>query len=286
MNATLLNARLISPRTLEEAYAALAADPGGIKLLAGGTDLFVLANAGLLDAERFLDLWALDELRGIIDEGDSVRLGALTTYTQLIRSPLVGAHAPALVEASRTVGAAQIQNRGTLGGNVVNASPAGDTLPVLAACDAVLEVGGPRGERLIPFHAFYTGYRRTVLAPDEILLAVRLPKPRPDERTFFFKVGTRRAQAISKVVLALRINACGSSIREVAIGLGSLAPTVIRAPRTEALLRRTELTPDLARQAQLLLTQEVMPIDDLRSTAHYRRTVTGNLLARALRLYL
>jgi xanthine dehydrogenase small subunit len=272
-----------SPTTLNDAYAALAERGRGLKVIAGGTDLMVLMNAHLLDAAEFLDIWRVDELRGITDEGERLRIGALTTYTQLIASPLVGRHVPALVAASHTIGAIQIQNRGTLGGNVVNASPAGDSLPVLAAYDAELEIGSARGTRRVLFNEFYTGYRRTVLAPDELVIAVRLPKLKEGERDFFWKVGTRRAQAISKTVLVAKAQAANSMIQSISIGVGSVAPTVIRTPQTEALLTTAPLTPALIEQARQLIAQEVAPITDLRSTEHYRRTVTGNVLVKFLR---
>ena len=272
-----------SPETLADAYRLLAEHGGGVRVIAGGTDLMVLMNARQLDARPFLDIWRVEELRGVGDEGEHLRVGALTTYTQLIRSPLVRRYAPALAAASRTVGAVQIQNRGTLGGNVVNASPAGDSLPVLAACDAELEIGSARGLRRVAFNAFYTGYRQTVLAADELLVAVRLPKLREGERDFFYKVGTRRAQAISKVVMAARAGVSGRVVASIGIGIGSVAPTVIRATQTEALLAGQALTPGLVKQAQETIAGEVSPITDLRSTAHYRRTVTGNVLAKCLR---
>ena len=268
--------------TLAEAYRVLA-ERDGVRVVAGGTDLMVLMNAHQLDAPLFLDIWRVNELRGVSDEGDCLRIGALTTYTQLIGSPLVRRFAPALVAASRTVGAVQIQNRGTLGGNVVNASPAGDSLPVLAAYDAELEVGSSRGLRRVMFNTFYTGYRQTVLAADELLVAVRLPKLRTGERDFFSKVGTRRAQAISKVVMAARAVASERVIRSIRIAIGSVAPTVIRAPQTEALLAGQAITPDLIKRAQTMIAREVSPISDLRSTEHYRRTVTANVLAKCLR---
>ena len=272
-----------SPTTLNDAYGALAERGPALKVIAGGTDLMVLMNAHQLDAAEFLDIWRVDELRGITDEGERLRIGALTTYTQLIASPLVRQHVPALVAASRTIGAVQIQNRGTLGGNIVNASPAGDSLPVLAAYDAEIEIGSARGTRRVAFNEFYTGYRRTVLAPDELVLAVRIPKLKDGERDFFWKVGTRRAQAISKTVMAVKANAANGLIEAIHIGVGSVAPTVIRAPQTETLLTAVRLTPALIKQARQLIAQEVAPITDLRSTEHYRRTVTGNVLAKFLR---
>ena len=272
-----------SPETLADAYRVLAERGREVRVIAGGTDLMVLMNAHQLDAALFLDIWRVDELRGISDEGEHLRLGALTTYTQLTRSPLVQRYGPALVAASRTIGAVQIQNRGTLGGNVVNASPAGDSLPVLAAYDAELEIGSARGLRRVAFNTFYTGYRQTVLAADELLIAVRLPKLKAGERDFFCKVGTRRAQAISKIVMATRATVSARVIESISIAVGSVAPTVIRAPQTEALLAGQAITPNLIKQAQATIVREVSPITDLRSTEHYRRTVTGNVLAKCLR---
>lgn len=243
----------------------------------------VLMNAHMLDAPDFLDIWRVDELRGITDEGDALRIGALTTYTQLIKSELIQKHAPALVAASRTVGAIQIQNRGTIGGNIVNASPAGDSLPVLSAYDAEVEIGSARGTRRVPFNEFYAGYRRSVLEPDELVLAVRIPKLKQGERDFFWKVGTRRAQAISKTVLAAKAMMSGNKIESISIGVGSVAPTVIRARKTEGLLISSTLTPELVERAGQMIAQEIAPITDLRSTEDYRRVVTGNVLRKFLR---
>lgn len=272
-----------SPLTLADAYAALSERGGAIKVIAGGTDLMVLMNAHQLDAPAYLDIWRVGELRGITDEGDHLRIGALTTYTELIGSPIVREHAPALVAASRTIGAIQIQNRGTIGGNVVNASPAGDSLPVLAAYDAEIEIGSLRGARSVAFNEFYTGYRRTVLEPDELVIAVKLPKLEAGERDFFWKVGTRRAQAISKSVMAAKARMADRIIESIAIGVGSVAPTVIRARQTESLMAGRALTLELIEQAREMIAREVAPITDLRSTEHYRRAVTANVLAKFLR---
>jgi CO/xanthine dehydrogenase FAD-binding subunit len=272
-----------SPATLVEALDLMAERGRELKIIAGGTDLMVAMNAGALDDAEFLDIWRIDELRGIEDEGERISIGALTTYTELIRSPLVRESAPALVSASRTIGAVQIQNRGTIGGNIVNASPAGDSLPALAAYDAELELVSARGRRRVAFDGFYTGYRRTVLEADEMVFAVRVPKLKAGERDFFYKVGTRRAQAISKIVMAARAEVEGKTIRSIRIGIGSVAPTVIRAPRTEQLLTGGPLSPALIEQARRMISSEVAPITDLRSTEHYRRTVTGNVLVKFLR---
>jgi len=273
----------LAPTSLDEAYELLAERGPEAKIIAGGTDLMVSLNARPLDASEFIDIWRLNELRGISDEGETVRIGALTTYTQLIKSPLIQLSLPTLVEASRTIGAIQIQNRGTIGGNVVNASPAGDSLPVLAAFDAEVEIGSIRGVRKVGINNFYTGYRKTVMEPDEILLAVRSRKLKPNERTFFLKIGTRRAQAISKIVMAVNVGTTGAVINSINIALGSVAPTVIRAVQTEALLTNETLGAPVIERARSMISQEVAPITDVRSTEHYRRTVTGNGLAKILR---
>ncbi len=272
-----------SPETLSEAYASLAEAPA--RPIAGGTDLMVALTGELGEPpERVLDLWRLDELRGIAVDGDAIVLGALTTYTEIRRSALCREHLPALVEAAATIGAAQIQNRGTLGGNIANASPAGDTLPVLLALDASFVCGSGRGERSVPSDQFWTGYRKTALAPDELIVRVRVPLAAGRE-TRFRKIGTRRAQSISKVVLALSYLEAGPSTpwTEVRLALGSVAATPIRATATEAALEGRPPTPETADRAVETLAAELHPIDDVRSTAEYRRLVAARVLHRLIR---
>lgn len=271
------------PCTLDEAFDLRAERGASARLLAGGTDLMVLLNARLLDADEFIDLWPIRELRGIEDLPQVLRIGALTTYTQLIRSPLVEQHAPALAAAARTIGAAQIQNRGTIGGNIANGSPAGDSLPVLSAFDAEIEIQSRRGSRRISIHSFYSGYRQTILDDDELIVAVLLPKLREGERSSFIKVGTRRAQAISKVMLGARWRVSGGVIEDIALSYGSVAPTVIRAGAAETALRGQTPTPATIGLAIEALDRDIRPISDLRSTAQYRRRVAENLLARLIR---
>jgi CO/xanthine dehydrogenase FAD-binding subunit len=257
---------LLEPRSLPDALRMLR-DEGLLTPLAGCTDLYVNLNFGTLKEKRFLNLWPLDALREIRLRGETLSIGALTTYTELQRSALVRRRIPMLAAASREVGGVQIQNRGTIGGNIVNASPAGDTLPVLAAADAILVLGSAGGKRRVPFADFYTGYRKTVMRPDELLLSIEVPPIQG--RQHFRKVGTRAAQAISKVVMAAVVG------RAVRIAIGSVAPTVVRARRTEELLA----SGGSIEEARLLLLDEIAPIDDLRSTAQYRRRVCGNVLA-------
>jgi len=258
---------LLEPRSLDDALRLLRAE-GPLVPLAGGTDVYVGLHFGTLSGRRFLDLWGVSGLRGIRRRGDTLVIGALATYTDLIESSLVRRLLPILAEASRWVGSIQIQNRGTLGGNLANASPAGDTLPVLAVAEATVVLRSVDGERRVPFTGFYTGYRQTVMRPDELIVAVEVP--RVPGRQWFRKVGTRAAQAISKVVMA--------AVRapRPRIALGSVAPTVVRAARTEEVLA----SGGTLAEAQTALMDEIQPIDDLRSTAVYRRRVAANLLAQ------
>jgi len=245
-------------------------DEAPLTPLAGCTDLYVSLNFGTLKDTRFLNLWGLDALRTIDVRRDVLTIGALATHTDLIRSTHVQKRLPMLAAAAREIGGVQIQNRGTIGGNVANGSPAGDTLPVLAAADAVVVLQSASGSRRVPFNEFYTGYRQTVRRADELIVGFEIPRLRG--RQWFRKVGTRAAQAISKIVVA------GVSGDVPRLALGSVAPTVIRARRTEAALARGESI-EAARQT---LLEEISPIDDIRSTAAYRRQVAANLLAAFL----
>jgi CO/xanthine dehydrogenase FAD-binding subunit len=211
-----------------------------------------------------------------------VSIGALTTHAQLRHSPVIRARLPALADAAATVGAAQIQNRGTIGGNIANASPAGDTLPVLLAVDATFTLGSAAGERTIRAADFWVAYRRTALRPDELLLRIGFPVER-HRHTRFRKVGTRQAQAISKVVMALSYREDEGVWRDVRLALGSVAPTPIRARETEAVLEGAAPRETTADRAAAVLAAELAPIDDVRSTAGYRRSVSARVLHRLLR---
>jgi xanthine dehydrogenase small subunit len=275
-----------SPRDLATAYALLADQDGPPwRPIAGGTDLLVQITGEIGEPpDRVLDLWRLDDLRGISLVGDALVLGALTTYAEIRRSPVVAEFLPALVECAATIGAAQIQNRGTIGGNVVNASPAGDTLPILLATGASLVLGSASGTRTLPADAFWTGYRSTARRDDELLLRIRIPIL-PDRQLRFRKVGTRRAQAISKVVMALawRASSRDEPWSDVRLALGSVAPTTVRSPATEAALEGSPPTRETADRAAEALAAEIRPIDDVRSTADYRRTAAARVLHRLIR---
>jgi CO/xanthine dehydrogenase FAD-binding subunit len=264
------NRTLLQPKSLADALKMLR-DEGPVVPMAGCTDIYVSLNFGTLTDTRFLNLWRLDALRRIELRGGVLSIGALATHSDLIRSPLVGKRLPMLAAAAREVGGVQIQNRGTIGGNVANASPAGDTLPVLAAADASVVLRRAEETRRVPFTAFYTGYRLTVRLPDELITAFEIPPVRG--RQWFRKVGTRAAQSISKIVMAGVRDLAGGTPR---VAIGSVAPTVLRLPRTEAALAAGRSVD----AAQRVLIEEIAPIDDIRSTAEYRRRVAANLLAR------
>jgi len=271
-----------SPRTLADAYDLLA--EGGWTPLAGGTDLMVRITGEIGEPPgRLLDIWHLDELRGIEVRDEVLRIGALCTYTDLRRSTEVSERVPVLAEAAATIGAAQIQNRGTIGGNVVNASPAGDTLPVLLATDARIVLGGARGERSVAALDFWTGYRATARADDELVLRVEVPLP-AGRQVRFRKVGTRRAQAISKVVMALAwVPDATGAWHGVRVAFGSVAAVPVRVAEVEAVLEGSVIDAAATHRAIAALGASIRPIDDVRSTADYRREVSGRILARAMR---
>jgi CO/xanthine dehydrogenase FAD-binding subunit len=276
-------AGVLRPRSPAGALRLLARHRDALPI-AGGTDLMVAWNAGGLAGRTFLDMSPLVAWARIRQVKDAVVLGALATHSDLQRHPLVRRRFPLLAEACATVGGVQIQNRGTIGGNVANASPAGDTFPPLAVYEAMVVVVSRGGRREVPFLDFFTGPKRTCLAPGELVESLRVPLPaRPPTRAMFRKVGTRAAQAISKTVAAglLWLKRDGT-VAELRMALGSMAPTVRRLRSAEAFVKGRRLTPDVVREAVALVSADVSPIDDVRSTAEYRLAVSRNLLFRFL----
>jgi CO/xanthine dehydrogenase FAD-binding subunit len=269
------------PGSLSEALTLLSREPEIWQPFAGGTDLMVLLEAGKLTHKRFLSVAKLDDLRGIEASADFVTLGALTTYTEIRNHPLLQAEFPLLCAAARETGSIATQNRGTLGGNIVNASPAADSPPALVVYDADIELISIRGARWLPYNGFHTGYKKMQVASDELLRAVRLPRRVKPWRQYYRKVGTRKAQAISKVCFAGAALVDGA-IRDVRISLGSVAPVVLRAVKTEDALRGNSVTPTTIAAARETLAREISPIDDIRSTARYRLGVAQNLLEEFL----
>jgi xanthine dehydrogenase small subunit len=268
------------PRSLEEALEVLAQRPGEVRPIAGGTDVLVKAKDGQQDPAALFDLTAVPELKGIQDRPDEVWVGGAATHTEMMESPLLARFAPALPEACAVIGGPQIRNRGTLAGNLANASPAADTVPALYVADAVVELVSISSRREVPITEFFLGPRRSVLAPDELILGVRLPK-QTGLRATFLRLGQRQAQAISKVSLAMALTFRDGRPEYVRVALGAVAPTVIRAFETERALMGGGY--EALQRAKLTVRTEVRPIDDIRSSADYRREMAAVLLERAVR---
>ena len=283
MRAYLPSYRLISPASLGEALDVLARDEGEWQPFAGGTDLMVLLEAGKLPHKNYVNIWSLKELRGIEVTDAHVTLGALTTYTEVQEHEILKTEFPMLCQAAKETGGIAIQNRGTLGGNIVNASPAADSPPALLAYDAELEFVSREGSRRIPYSEFHTGYKQMNLTPGELLRGIRLPRAAQTLTHYYRKVGTRKAQAISKTCFAAVGRVADNRVVEVRIALGSVAPIPLRCVQTESTLRNKAIDADSLAAARAALAAEISPIDDLRSTRNYRLRVSLNLLEDFLR---
>ncbi len=269
---------LVAPATFDEALRLIAGDPGAWHPIAGGTDLMVLFEAGKLPYRKLLSLWHLRELRGITVSDTHVTLGALTTYTDIRDSEILQREFPLLVQAAGWTGAVATQNRGTLAGNIANGSPAADSPPALLVYDAEIEMVSVRAPRWMPYAAFHTGYKTSLLAPDELIGHISLPRATLGCAQYLRKVGTRRAQAISKVALAGLAKLNNGWVERVRIALASVAPVPLRCVRTEAVLAGRKLDRAAIEDAKAALAAEIAPIGDIRSTADYRARVAANLL--------
>ncbi|HET9787487.1 MAG TPA: xanthine dehydrogenase family protein subunit M [Pyrinomonadaceae bacterium] len=277
MRAYLPSYQLETPQNLFVALELLAREPGVYKPFAGGTDLMVLLEAGKLEHRNYINIWNLKELRGIEVSDTQVVLGALTTYTEIQSHPVLRSEFSMLCQAASETGGLAIQNRGTLGGNIANASPAADSPPALLVYDAELELLSTSGSRRVPYKDFHTGYKQMNLQPQELLARIRLPRSTNGLAHYYRKVGTRKAQAISKVCFAATARTSEDLLSDIRIALGSVAPIPIRCVQTETALRgqRVDSLRKLGRDA---LAREIVPIDDIRSTADYRIRVSLNLL--------
>jgi CO/xanthine dehydrogenase FAD-binding subunit len=283
MIPTLDGYQLVTPGSLREALDDLGRHPGA-RPFAGGTDLMVVLEAGHLPPGRYVNLQNCRDLLGISETDNGVSIGALTTYTEIRSSTRLARDYPMLAIAAGETGGRATQNRGTIGGNIANASPAADTPPVLLVYDAELELVSAAGTRRVPYDRFHHGYKKMDLGPGELIARIHLPRRSLGEggRDYYRKVGTRRAQAIAKVCFAGAIRVEGKVVQDVRIALGSVAPTVIRAAATEESLRGQRLESNTIAAAEGALLSEIAPIDDIRSTARYRARVAGNLLREFL----
>jgi len=269
------------PGGLDEALELFGQAPEQIRVIAGGTDLMLMLRDGHLPACRLLDLSRVDELRGITLDDDGLQIGAGTTYSELLADPDVAAQAPVLHEAARQVGSVQIRNLGTIGGNLANASPAGDLIPPLLVTDALLTLRKLGSSREVPIGEFFLGVRRTVLEPGELLTRISIPRKSAGTADRFFKHGPRDAQAIALVNVALRARVSDAGLDDVRLALGCVGPIVIRAPKTEAALANAGLDATRIRAAAATVAEEISPIDDLRGSASFRSRMAAALVAQA-----
>jgi CO/xanthine dehydrogenase FAD-binding subunit len=274
---------LVAPRTLHEVLRLHASEPGSWLPIAGGTDVMVLYAAGKLQARKLVSIAGLSELRYIEVASAEVRIGAGCTYTDLRQHSVIAKEFPLLAGAAAWTGGIANQNRGTLGGNIANASPAGDSLPVLLVYDADLILVSASGERRIPYRTFHTGYKKTLLAPDELIHSICIRRNITGYISYAKKVGARNAQAISKVFLAAVARVSNGRIEDVRLAAGSVGPVPIRLTGSEGALAGQTIDNSLLATAGKVMAEEIQPIDDIRSTGQYRSVVLGNLLGAFLR---
>lgn len=283
MRANIPTYEMQTLKNLREVLQLLSKEPGVWRPFAGGTDLMVLFEAGKLEHKNYLNLWGLKELKGIQETKDFIEIGALTTYSEIVFHPVIQKEFPMLCRAASLTGAPATQNRGTLGGNIVNASPAADSPPALLAYEAELEIISLAGVRREAYSGFHTDYKKMKLGPAEILKSIRLPRKTGGAFHYYRKVGARKMQAISKVCFAGTLWRDGESIRNIRIGLGSVAPIPLRCFQTEAFLNGKKISEKIIQEAKETIAKEISPIDDIRSTKRYRERVTQNLLEEFLK---
>jgi CO/xanthine dehydrogenase FAD-binding subunit len=269
---------LVAPGELGAVLALLAAEPGAWTPIAGGTEVMVAFSAGRLAAPKLVSLWGIPDLRTTEVTPESIVVGAASTFLDLRRHAVIAAELPLLAEAASWIGSVANQSRATLGGNLVNGSPAADSSPALLAYDAEIEMISVRGRRRVPYCAFHTSYKRNVLLPDELIYAIHLPRRFAGHARYLRKVGTRRAMAIAKVALGATALLENGVIREIRLGAASLAPFPTRLWQTEAALLGQTISGETRQSARRALLAEIKPINDIRSTDEYRRRVAANLL--------
>lgn len=274
--------RVEAPSNLHDAVTLLSDAHRSWTPIAGGTDLMVQYAAGKLAARNLLSIWNLPELRAIEEDEREIRIGAACTFTDLRENDLIRRELPLLAQVAGWVGGIANQNRGTLGGNIANASPAGDSLPALLAYDAELMLISNRGTRRVPYGSFHMGYKKTALERGELIHSICLPRRQSAEVSYARKAGTRNAQAISKVCIAARARTSAGVLEDVRIAAGSVGPFPLRLAKIERLLEGKRLDQALIDSVSKAVYSEIQPIDDIRSTARYRAAVCANLLGEFL----
>lgn len=273
---------LVAPGNLPAVLSLLAKEPGAWLPIAGGTDVMVQYAAGKLPARKLVSIWNLPELRRIEVFPDEIQIGAGCTYTDLREHEVVNREFALLSSAARWTGGIANQNRGTIGGNIVNASPAADSLPALLVYEAALILVSVRGERRVSYASFHVDYRKIQLAPDELIRVVCLARRFSKYYAHARKVGTRNAQAISKVFLAALGRLADGVVEDIRLAMGSVAPVPLRLGETERTIKGKPIDSLLVKLSRRTAAAEIRPIDDIRSTARYRAAVAGNLVAEFL----
>lgn len=282
MRSNVTNYELIAPVSLDVALQILADSPDRYSPIAGGTELMVALGAGSLQSRKLISLWNLKELRFIEVTPDAIIIGSGTTFTDIRRHPVIAEEFSILAHAASWTGSIANQNRGTIGGNIVNASPAADSPPALLAYDAELTLISTRGSRTLPYRNFHLAYKKTALEPGELFHSITILRNFSGYKSYIRKVGTRNAQAISKVAIAVLARINSGRIEDIRIGAASMREYPTRLTATEQSLLNQPITPETLAAARAALLAEARPIDDIRSTAKYRATVGANLLEEFL----
>lgn len=274
------NCDCLCPQSLAEVLELLAQKDKSTVLMAGGTDLMPQWKSGNLSCpKRVISLLSVADLKGITETGDSIEIGAAVTHAELMNAPLIKKHLPLLAEAAATVGAVQIQMRGTIGGSVANASPAGDLAPSILVYDGIVNLVSKDGKRDVVFADFFKGYKKIDLVAGELIKSFTLSKAQPHEKAVFRKLGLRKAQAISKVMCALRYMKDGNHISSCALAFGSVGPIPLRLTRFEKWIKSKDLSFLSASEIEEKVSEEIAPIDDIRSTGEYRNWVSGRIVS-------
>jgi xanthine dehydrogenase FAD-binding subunit len=275
---------VLTPQTLDEALNMLQQRQPGLKIIAGGSDVIVQLRDGAMKAEKLLNILSLKELRFIRTRDDRIHIGSLTTYSDITDSRLMREHAWVLVSAARQIGAVQLQNTATLGGNLGNASPAGDSLPPLYALGASVVTRSKAGQREMPIEQFFVSYRKTALMPDELIEEVQFKPLNSNDRGAYVKLGLREANAISivDVAVVLRGKSADNAFSEARVALGAVSPVITRARKSERTLQGRPLTEKTLSEAAASAADAASPIDDIRGSAEYRKNVVVSLVYQAL----
>lgn len=274
---------VLSPHTLDDALTLLQQYQNDIRIVAGGSDIIIQLRDGVVKTEKLLNILSLKDLKFIEEKDNRLHIGSLSTYTEIINSQQIKRHAWILRDAAKQIGAVQLQNTATIGGNLGNASPAADSLPPLYALGATVVTRSIGGRREIPIEKFFSGYRKTTLKPDELIEEIYFDRLNSNDAAAYLKLGLRKANAISIVDVAVALRQkVRNSYNHVNVALGAVAPTIVRAHSCEQALIGKNLTDTSLKEAAKLASQDVSPITDIRGSAEYRRRVVSSLVYQAL----